>query len=224
MTRMLRFVFFVAGVVACAGPLDEAISAYQYNEPVKARSLLEEALGSDPSNAKIYYWLGVVYYQLGDPAKAAAILQRGLPVSGDMRPQFYHFLGACAAKAGDQQQAEKMFSEAIAADQAFATPWIDRANTRVNLEKYQGAIGDYTMYLKLAPASRQRAAVERMIALLSDSLQKQEAVERDRKERERALMEQVLNALKNASEDARNLSTKSDRVYQEKEEEIDVKP
>jgi tetratricopeptide (TPR) repeat protein len=225
MTRMLQVLFLVVAAAVCAGsPLDEAVKAYQYNEPVKARALFEEALAAEPSNPRIYYWLGIVYRQLGDPEKAAAVLQRGLPVAGDLRAQFYHSLGQCYSTTGDQQQAEKMYGEAIAADQGFASPWIDRANSRVRLEKYQGAIADYTMYLRLAPDSRQKPAVERMIALLSESTQKQEAVERDRKERERALMEQVLNALKNASEDARNLSTKSDRVYQEKEEEIDVKP
>ena len=79
------------------------------------------------------------------------------------------------------------------------------------------------MYLRLEPQSRQRADVQKMIDLLSRLSAKRESAERERIARERALMDQVLDALRNASEDAQNLSTKSDKILEEKEEEIDIK-
>jgi len=124
---------------------------------------------------------------------------------------------------GNLEQAEKMYGEAIALKEVLPQPWLNRANSRVNLKNYQGALADYMMYLQVAPQSRHRPEVEEMIRKLTAFLQAKDAEERDRRERERALMDQVLNALKNASDDAQNLSTKSDRILEEKEEDIDIK-
>ncbi len=214
----------IAAAAARAGtPLEEADKFYQNNEPVKARGLYEEALSADPANPMIYVRLGTVYEQLGDADKAIAILQRGLPYAGDYKPIFYLNMGDNYFRRGDLAQAEKMYGEAIALRETLPQPWLNRANSRVNLKNYQGALADYVMYLQVAPQSRQRPAVEEMIRRLTAFLQAKDAEERDRKEREKALMDQVLNALKNASEDARNLSSKSDKILEEKEEDIDIK-
>lgn len=204
-------------------PFEEGEKLYAANEPQKARALLEEALGAEPSNPKVYAYLGIVYEQLGDAERAIAIMQRGLPVAGDLKPVFYFNMGNNYVRRGDAAQAEKMFGEAIALDRTLAQAWLNRANSRVTLQNFQGAVADYTMYLRLAPQSRQRAEVEKMIELLTAFVAKREVEERDRRDRERALMDQVLNALRNASEDAQNLSTRSDRILEEKEEELDIK-
>ncbi len=211
-----------AAAAAALSPFEEGEKLYAANEPLRARALLEEALKQDPGNPKIYAYLGVVYEQLGDAERAIAIMRRGLAVAGDLKSALYYNMGNNYVRRGEHLQAEKMYGEAIALDESFPEPWLNRANARVTLLSYEGAISDYTMYLRLAPQSRQRADVERMIDLLTAFLQKKEAAERERRERERALMEQVLNALRTASEDAQNLSAKSDKILEEKEEEIDI--
>ena len=50
----------------------------------------------------------------------------------------------------------------------------------------------------------------------------QKAQEQEKKAREQALMNEVLNSLKNASEDAQNLSTGSKDILAEEEGEIDI--
>jgi tetratricopeptide (TPR) repeat protein len=204
-------------------PFEEGEKLYLENEPVKARALLEEALAAEPGNPKVYGYLGIVYRQLGDSERAIAILQRGLPLAGDLKRVFYANLGDVYSTRHDLVQAEKAYGEALALDPAYASAWLNRANARVGQKNFQGAIADYTMFLKVAPQSPKRPAVEEMIAALTAYAQKQDADERARKDREQALMDQVLKALQNASADAQNLSTKSDKILQEKEEEIDIK-
>ncbi len=204
-------------------PLEEGEKLYAANQPLKARGLLEEALKAEPGNPKVYSYLAIVYEQLGDPDRAIAMLRRGLPIAGDLKPAFYYDMGNNYMRRGEQAQAEKMYGEAIALDETHARAWLNRANVRVGLQAYEGAIADYTMYLRLEPQSRQRADVQKMIDLLAAFLAKKESAERDRIARERALMDQVLDALRNASADAQNLSTKSDKILEETEEEIDIK-
>ncbi len=214
---------FAAAVARAGTSFEEGEKLYAANKPVQARALLEEALAAEPTNAKVYVYLGIVYEQLGDADKAIAILQRGLPFAGDLKPVFYLNMGDNYFRRGNLEQAEKMYAEAIAIKETLPQPWLNRANSRVNLKNYQGALADYTMYLQVAPQSRHRPEVEEMIRRLTAFLQQKDAEERDRKEREKALMDQVLNALKNASDDARNLSTKSDKILEEKEKDFDIK-
>ena len=220
---MLVLLALSAAMAAALSPLEEGEKLFAANEPLKARALFEEALRTDPGNPRVYSHLAIVYEQLGDSDRAIAILRRGLPVAGELKAAFYYGMGTNYERRGEKGQAEKMYSEAIALDQAYGKAWLNRANVRVALQGYEGAIADYTMYLRLEPQSRQRADVQKMIDLLSASLAKKESAERERLARERALMDQVLDALRNASEDAQNLSTKSDKILEEKEEEIDIK-
>ena len=115
-----------------------------------------------------------------------------------------------------------MYTKSIAQKDRFAEPYLNRANARLNLNNSQGALNDYVIYLKLKPQSSQRNEVEKMIELLRGFLGERDRKERDRLAKEKALMDDVLNALKNASEDAQNLSTGSEEILVEKEEEVDI--
>ncbi len=101
-TRLAAVLLAAAAAVARAGsPLEEADKFYLNNDPLRARALYEEALAADPTNPTIYVRLGAVYEQLGDPDKAIALLQRGLPYAGDRRPAFYLNMGDNYFRRGD---------------------------------------------------------------------------------------------------------------------------
>ena len=206
-----------------ATPFEEGERLYTENQPVKARALLEQALAADPGNPLVYHYLGVIYEQLGDHDRAITIMQRGLNAAGNLRPMFYTNLGNNFTGKGENALADQMYSQAIDLDSAYGEPYLNRANARVSLAKYDEALADYTMYLRLKPTSSRRADVEKMIALLTAHLAGQAAEKRDKEARDRALLDQVLNALKNASEDAQNLSTSKDDTLEERESEIDIK-
>jgi len=115
-----------------------------------------------------------------------------------------------------------MYSKAIGVRSGFAEPYLNRANARLELEDYRGALNDYTVYLRLKPTAEQRLEIERMIELLRAFLEEQDREAREREAQEKALMNEVLNLLKNASENAQNLSAGSEGIVEEEIEEIDI--
>ena len=209
-------------LLSAVSPLEEAERLLMDNRPYDALPLLEEALSSDPENERIFLYLGIVYEQLGRREEAIRILKRGLDVAGAYRHLLYYNIGNNHYAGGENIVAEEMYTRAIDEDREFAAPYLNRANARLRLEEYRGALSDYTLYLRLSPRSPKRPEVEAMIRKLRAFLDDRERKESERLEKERALMDEVLNALENASEDSQNLSTESDEVLSEDEEEIDI--
>ena len=203
-------------------PLEEGQKLLMENKPEEALPLLEEALNADPSNEIVYLYLGIVYEQLELGDKAIGIMRRGLNVAARIKDVLYYNIGNGYLRQTENTVAEEMYSQAIQANGGFADPYLNRANARLNQEKYAGALNDYTIYLKLEPDTSQRAEIERMISLLKDYLTQRIEQERVEKARENALMNEVLNSLRNASEDAQNLTTGSGGFIEEQEEEIDI--
>ncbi len=202
--------------------LQEGERLFMDNNPREALPFLEEALNADPNNEKIYLYLGIIYEQMDQAEKSINFLQRGVELAGSLRYLLYYNIGNNLSRGGENTLAEEMYTKSIAQRDRFAEPYLNRANARLNLTNYQGALNDYVIYLKLKPRSSQRNEVERMIELLRGFLDERDRLDRDRLAKEKALMDEVLNALKNASEDAQNLSTGSDEILVEKEEEVDI--
>ena len=202
--------------------LQEGERLFMDNNPREALPFLEEALNADPNNEKIYLYLGIIYEQMDQAEKSINFLRRGVELAGSLRHLLYYNIGNNLSRGGENTLAEEMYTKSIAQRDRFAEPYLNRANARLNLTNYQGALNDYVIYLKLKPRSSQRNEVERMIELLRGFLDERDRLDRDRLAKEKALMDEVLNALKNASEDAQNLSTGSDEILVEKEEEVDI--
>ncbi len=208
--------------VSALSPLQEGEQLFMENNLHAALPLLEEALNADPNNEKIYLYLGIIYEQMGQSDKSISILQRGVELVGSLRHLLYYNIGNNLSRDGNNKLAEEMYTKSIAQRDRFAEPYLNRANARLNLKNYQGALSDYVVYLKLKPSSSQRSQVEKMIALLRAFLEERDKKEKDRLAKEKALMDEVLNALKNASEDAQNLSAGSEEILVETEKEIDI--
>jgi tetratricopeptide (TPR) repeat protein len=225
MTKKIVLVSILLSMVLQAfalSPLKEGEKLFMENKPQEALPYLEEALATDPNNEKIYLYLGIVYEQLNQPEKSISLMRRGAEIGGSLKHMLYYNIGNNFYKQGENILAEEMYTKSIGLSNSFAEPYLNRANARLNLKNYQGALNDYTIYLKLKPHSSQRYEVEKMIELLRKFLEEKEQKEKDRIAKERALMDEVLNALKNASEDAKNLSTGSDEILIEKEKEVDI--
>ena len=202
--------------------LEEGGRLLMENNPTEALPLLLEALDIEPQNDKIYLYLGILYEQIGQTEKSNTILQRGLGVSKAQKHLFYYNIGNNFSRQGDNRLAEDMYSQAISSDRDYADPYLNRGNTRLSLKDFEGALSDYVIYLKLKPESTQKTNVRRMIEALRGHLNEITVAENERKAREQALMNQVLNSLKNASEDATNLSSGTDKVRETEEREIDI--
>ena len=86
------------------------------------------------------------------------------------------------------------------------------------MSEYEGALSDYLSYLRLEPLSEQRAEVEQVVQILKDLLAARERKRQEELAKQKALMDDVLNALKNASADAKNVSAGSEDVNAEFED------
>jgi tetratricopeptide (TPR) repeat protein len=203
---LLAILALAAGrLFAVSAMLEQGAALYQDNKPAEARPLLEEAIAQDPAAESAYLYLGIVYQQLGDSERAIAVLKRGLNVATRHRELFLFNIGNNYFARHEYTFAEENYSAAVGADQQLAGAYLNRGSSRLALEKYEGALADYTLYLQLAPRDPQRPAIEQMIGLLQDLLAKRAAQAQAEADRQKSLMNDVMNSLTNASDDARNL-------------------
>ena len=204
-----------------ASSLERGITALRGNRPQEARDNLEEALRLMPANEEIYLHLGLAYEQLGLNREAIAVLQDGLGLAGTRAGRFYLNIANNYTRLGQRADAHDMYSRAVefAPDQADA--YLNRANLTVHLGEYAAAVADYERYLDLAPDAQQAPQIRRMIALLREEAAAEELRREREAERQRQLLDAVLDSLEGSDRDARNLRSESEDVI-EIEDEFDI--
>ena len=196
------------------------------NRPREAAEQFEQTLLSEPQNERLYEYLGICYQQLGSYEDAIRVMNRGLSVALTNRHLLYLNIGNNYFLQNRLQFAEEMYTNSIAESAAFAPSYLNRALVRIKLNKYADAVSDYRRFLSLEPTSPQRGAILEHIRVLEDLLseearkiEEQERLRREQEARERALLNEVLNSLRSASEDVRNLSAGSEDI-QEYDDEL----
>ena len=201
--------FATAGLFGSSEFFDKGEALFVQNKPQDARPLLESALNDDPSNEKIYLYLGIIYQQLGDPQKAIDVLKKGLSVAAEHRDLFYYNMGNDFFSRKEFAFAEEMYTSAIASNKNLFESYLNRANTRMQLQNYDGALGDYSLFLQLVPQDPQRPAIEKIMALLRKAQDDKENARQAELAKQQALMKDVLNSLNNAGDSTKNLSVES---------------
>lgn len=195
------------------------------NKLEQALPLLESALQEEQGNPRIYLYLGAIYHKLGLNKKALDIYKKGLDSTDGYDATFFYNIGNVYVSMGAADTAELMYTEALDIKTTYSSPYLNRANMRVKLGKYQEAIDDYTMYLRLEPDTPQRSNIEKMISLLSQKLieeqKRKEEEERQRKEeeaRQKALLDSVLKSLDSAAEETQDIDAGTENVQDYSEE------
>jgi tetratricopeptide (TPR) repeat protein len=201
--------------------LQEGEKLFLQNRPREALPLLEQALNENPDNERLYLYLGIVYEQLASPDKSIQVMRRGLSVARGVKDLLYFNIGNNFFRQKEYTLAEQMYSNALEVNRTLEDAVLNRANARLQLESYAAARIDYIEYLRLAPATPQRENIEKLIALLGGMLDEAERLKQEELARQKALLNEVLNSLQNASEDTRNLSAGSEDI-QEQYEEVDI--
>jgi tetratricopeptide (TPR) repeat protein len=197
------------GVYASSEFFDKGEALYVQNKPQDARPLLESALNDDPSNEKTYLYLGIIYQQLGDPQKAIDTLKRGLSIAASYKDLFYFNMGNDFFSRKEYTFAEDMYTNALAVNKGLSDGYLNRANSRLQLANYTGALADYTLFLQLSPQDAQRANIEKIMALLRKAVDDKEKARLAEIAKQQALMNEVLNSLNNAGDSTKNLSVES---------------
>jgi tetratricopeptide (TPR) repeat protein len=210
-----------ASLPAAATLLDRGTDLFMQNKPAEARPLLEEAIADDLANETVYLYLGLVYQQLGDADRAITILKRGLNIATLHKDLFLYNIGNNFFARGEYTFAEESYTAAVVANRSMAEGYLNRANSRMKLEKWEAALADYLLFLQLAPKDPQRPQVEEMVRLLQDHVAKQAALAQAEADRQKALLNEVLNALTNASDDAQNVRVENLQVSDDVED-VDI--
>lgn len=166
--KILIPVLLLAGVFQCfASDLyDRAFSAYKSNKPKEAQTLFMQLLEEEGPDASVYNYLGVSFYQTGDFEKSINAFEKGSTVPFANRALLYFNAGNSAFALNDFFRAEKFYTSSIAADDRYSSSYLNRANTRVKLEKFKEAFADYDSYLKLEPETSQKDSIQAMMKLI----------------------------------------------------------
>ena len=195
-------------------------SLFSTNKPSEAIPYLVTAMNDLAVPPSVYIYLGIAYYQTGQYRESLDVFRRGLSASGTNKRVIAFNAGNSAYAMRDYATAEELYSLAAAADPTFASPVLNRANSRLSQDKLQGALEDYERYLVLDPYSSQRAEVEAIIrALRGEMVNRQQEKERIAQEEQRMKAEEERIQAENqrlAEEKAEAARKEAERLAEEK--------
>jgi len=189
------------------------------NNPSQAVVFLERALAEDPADVKINLYLGIVYEQLGRSNDAITIYTRILPRAGNLSANVANNLGNVYFQRGNNEEAERFYTQALAFDSVYSSAYLGRANTRIKSGHLLNAVTDYEQYLTLEPRSSQRDNIERLVNLIRTEiateemrrLMAEEEARRLAEERQR-LLDSVSASLQSLSDSSRGISSGAEGV------------
>lgn len=223
MNRPLILSFVLGSLCAVTAPaLDsfkEGERLFQANKPLEAIAMLENAVKADPANEKASLWLGISYQQTGKYDEAVQVFRKALASSKVFRHLFYFNMGNSYFALKKMAFAEEMYSSALVENQDYSQAYLNRANCRMNLKKYENAASDYAFYLSMVPDTPQRESIEKVLALLRKSFEDESALKAREaaaliaeEERKKAMLEEVQKSLLDAAEATKNMSAGSEGV------------
>ncbi len=175
-TRRRGRVRLVGAVVMCMLSLSRSWSYDIFEDGVRlfregkydeASPLLYKASVSPNADGRVFVLLGLAYRQMGKYADAISAFMRGTQAAGTDRKTLFFNAGYVYYIQGQYGEADSMYSKAIELDSAWAPPFLNRANARVKLERFDAAVADYTAYLTLDPATWQRDEITKLVSLLT---------------------------------------------------------
>ena len=232
MCLLVFFLFSLAPTVAQSGFLSKGEQLFLENRLEEALPLLETAMFQNPEDERTYLYLGTIYEQLGQFEKAVNVLQRGTQVAEIYLDLMYFNIANNLFRQGKLVLADEMYTRSLRTNPQLAEVYLNRANIRVELGEYRGAVEDYSIYLNLRPTAGQRENIKRILALLTQEIETELAIARAEKEREeaeetrlraeearlKALLSEVLRSLQKAVEDTKSLSAQSENIETAQEE------
>ena len=195
------------------------------NRLEEALPVLETAVIQDPSNERVYIYLGTIYEYFEEYEKAVFILQKGVRVSEEFLDLIYYNIANNLFKQNKYSLADEMYTRTIGTNPFYSAAYLNRANTRVKSGEFPGAVEDYTVYLNMAPETPQRDNIERIISLLNSAIEAEFAriQEEDNRKaaeeaRQQALLNDVLSSLQKAVDETKNLSAETEGIEEVREE------
>lgn len=165
--------FFTALSIAFCDSYSEGEIYFRENRPSKAIPLFEKAIQEKTSNPSVYNLLGLSYYKLGKFQQAVDIFLSGTEQEDTNKSVLYYNAGNAAFAMGSFSIAEQNYTSSIFFDRTFAPSILNRANTRIKMNRLKEAEEDYRTYLNLMPDNPQKENIEKLISILNQELSNQ---------------------------------------------------
>ncbi len=190
--KCLAAAFFLCGsglcTLAAQGDFSRGESFFRADNPEKAVPYLQKAI-ENKEDPKAYIYLALCYFQQGKYAQALNICTEGMDAPNTNKKVLAYDAGNIAFAMEDYEGADKWYSLAIAADASYASPVLNRANTRLKQGRFQESKEDYINYIKLSPDSEQGNTINAIIAMLDEQMENEKKadvirVEQERKQKE----------------------------------------
>ncbi len=235
-TGARRFFIAFLVLVACGNLIAydyfaDGLKLFKEGKSAEAAPMLHQASLLDGADPRVFIYLGLSYQQAGKFPDAISAFMRGASVPGTDRKALFYNAGNIYYLQKLYREAETMYTRSIEADTAYAPAYLNRANTRVNLQLFSAAVEDYNIYLTLDPASWQGESIRQLVALLSDEAKRQaeesmraeaqrvatEAEKAAQEERFKKLMDEVSASLQSV-DGASTLSAGSEDILEYDEE------
>ncbi len=207
-----------AGAQAPESYESEGEKLFKTNNPLEAIGLLEQDIANQTVSDDTYNFLGLAYFQTGDFDSAIAAFEKGIKAGKGNAAVLLFNEGNVAYAKGDFALAEQCYSRAYTIDGGYHAALLNRANTRLNLEKYLECLNDYKKYIELLPDDEQSEKIRLLIAYLETEYAEEiaaalyeppvESVDLEDEEQLAAVEEEVLDEL---DEEAVSISADDER-------------
>jgi tetratricopeptide (TPR) repeat protein len=153
----------------------EGESLFLRNKPQDALGFLEAAVTAQNAPLQAFLYLGMVYQQLDRLDDAIAVYKKILPNAEDGTALTAYSLGNVYYSKEDFPSAEACYTQAIEADPAFASAYLNRANARLQRGGIEEAVADYTQYLSLDTESAKKPQIEILLAAIQKAADEEAA-------------------------------------------------
>ncbi len=170
---------------------EDGLDAYREGRNGEARIFLEKAMEENPANDGVYLYLGILYQKEGLLEQAEKAMTAGSQLDGVNHFEITFNLANLYHNEQRFEEAEEKYTYIAESLNPFRTrALLNRANMAVSSKAYQNAINDYLNYLMEEPGTVQKENIEKMVALLRQQLQDEEAQRLAEEERIRLEEEQ----------------------------------
>jgi tetratricopeptide (TPR) repeat protein len=195
---------------------ESGIKLFMENKPLEALPFLERASNEPGADEKVFLYLGISLQQLGRWDDAVEVFRKGLNQSLYNKHLFMFNIANSFFAQNRNSFALEYYNEAAKFKKDYAPVYLNRANTKMRLEDYNGAVEDYSVYLSLDLKAPEEAQIRQLITLLTEQkalterMKAEEEARRLAEEQARqALIDAVARSLFDSSENTTSLSAGS---------------
>ena len=156
-------------ILYCADYFEEGKRLLLEDRPGEAVTAFFAASKESTVPPSINLYLGVSYLRLGKYNEALSYLSLGRKTDAVNSYLYSYNMGNIYFLQGRFDASEQAYNDTIAANGLYAPAFLNRANARIKLDKHEGALQDYKIYLNLEPETLQRPSIIKLISLLESA-------------------------------------------------------